>query len=410
MSNKRKKKLKERRTKQKRANNLRFRRLQQALSAVGLIDSFDALPTRVQTILEKAVLPQPQLVLDPAVKELSEASEIKQWFTDRLEVKLERSREVPFAVSLREADTVLEGLKDLFANQETMGEFETFFGQWPDVLGRFLSFRRDWETFVSGSYPYVKSCLLFYMTEKALELSKPDDKSFWFGLSESSCSPSTPVEYVLQVLRPEQCRIRIGDETRRVFPCYSVRQFGPPSPIQWSREQIGLGECPAVMPVFFQSHAVEQWRERLPAPFTRCSWWSESLAEPTVECREGKKFFVAYGIGEYRFGYFVCEVVEQIIVIKTFLFLTMSGTPEAKKLYAKLKLKRKDIEYHKLDDLQTFYDSDLGSDPEIAAALTDCGCGHLLNKKPEERDLLFQKARAASLRKYLGWRDPEKLS
>ena len=51
--------------------------------------------------------------------------------------------------------------------------------------------------------------------------------------------------------------------------------------------------------------------------------------------------------------------------MKTFLFLTMQGTPEARCLRRKLGLSRADIEYFKLDNCFTLACSDLGEDPEL---------------------------------------------
>ena len=58
------------------------------------------------------------------------------------------------------------------------------------------------------------------------------------------------------------------------------------------------------------------------------------------------------------------ELYADFIFVRTFLFLTMQGTPEAKCLREKLGLSRSDIEYYKLDHFFTLSHSDLGLDPD----------------------------------------------
>jgi hypothetical protein len=69
---------------------------------------------------------------------------------------------------------------------------------------------------------------------------------------------------------------------------------------------------------------------------------------------------------------------DDFVIVSTFLFLTMQGTPEARRLRRELGLTRTDIEHYKLDHLFTLALSDVGEDPELNTALARCGCGHLL--------------------------------
>ena len=91
-------------------------------------------------------------------------------------------------------------------------------------------------------------------------------------------------------------------------------------------------------------------------------------------------------------------------VSKTFLFITMQGTPEARRLWEELKLRRPDVEYYQLDRPETFLLSDLVLDPDLSAALGKCGLDHLLANRPMEFQWPFEKKCAQSLQKYLGWK------
>jgi hypothetical protein len=80
-----------------------------------------------------------------------------------------------------------------------------------------------------------------------------------------------------------------------------------------------------------------------------------------------------------KIGYFVALIFPHMILIKTFLFLTMQGTPEAERLREKLGLCRVDVERYKLDRFHTFVGSDIAKDPFLFKILSECGCGHLIS-------------------------------
>ena len=91
---------------------------------------------------------------------------------------------------------------------------------------------------------------------------------------------------------------------------------------------------------------------------------------------------------------------ESVALIQTFLFITMDGTPEGAEFWRRLRLSGADRAYLGLDDLRTYAESDLKSDPELVRILSDCGCGHLFDVAkgacPE------QPGYARLLRSYLG--------
>jgi hypothetical protein len=104
----------------------------------------------------------------------------------------------------------------------------------------------------------------------------------------------------------------------------------------------------------------------------------ESLAEPVLVQQGPTSHLVEARFGRQKYGYFPVEVLPQCILVKTFLFLTMQGTPEAELLRSKLGLRRSNIEKYALDSYETLVLSDLALDPLLSRVLTECGCGHLL--------------------------------
>lgn len=99
-------------------------------------------------------------------------------------------------------------------------------------------------------------------------------------------------------------------------------------------------------------------------------------------------------------------VVQQLpdkVLVKTFLFLTMQGTPEARKLRQRSKLCRPDIEYNRLDKLETYAFTDLRQDADLVRIINECGCGSLLDVLDALQlvDFQFPLGYARELKEYL---------
>jgi hypothetical protein len=156
-------------------------------------------------------------------------------------------------------------------------------------------------------------------------------------------------------------------------------------------------------PVYAQSHAIQRLHERLPFDprhYVDELLWA-SLLEPVIVERQGEDCLIEYRMGNDRLGYLVARELDGKIVIRTFLFLTMQGTPEARLLHGRLRLRRPDIEHHRLDDLRTFMLTDIEADPELLRLFEECGCGHLLTLLREEFKGHRVQGIAAELRQYL---------
>lgn len=114
------------------------------------------------------------------------------------------------------------------------------------------------------------------------------------------------------------------------------------------------------------------------------------------------EFLVEYRLYQYVLGYFPVRRLEDKILVKTFLFLTMDGTPQHKLLYDKLRLMRHEKEAMQLDTLNLFLTTDINSDPVLREVFGECGCGHLFDMaKPELRERA-RRGFAEDLRNYLG--------
>jgi hypothetical protein len=133
-------------------------------------------------------------------------------------------------------------------------------------------------------------------------------------------------------------------------------------------------------PVYIQNHALKRLQERL-APVSeqivqRCLFLSLSDVR---NCRRGDGcLLIEYRFGKVKAGYLVADAVDNMIIIRTFLFLTNEGSPEGNKLMKLCGLSRLDAEYLNLDRLQPFLMADIDMNDDLFAIFHDAGCGGLL--------------------------------
>ncbi|MDR1406132.1 MAG: hypothetical protein LBI89_02890, partial [Prevotellaceae bacterium] len=85
------------------------------------------------------------------------------------------------------------------------------------------------------------------------------------------------------------------------------------------------------LPVYIQQHALDRMRERIgglvPPAFYK-SILVEALLRKNLIPTTKKRLLIACFTNELKIGYFVAELVDGIILIRTFLLLTNGGTPE----------------------------------------------------------------------------------
>jgi hypothetical protein len=157
-------------------------------------------------------------------------------------------------------------------------------------------------------------------------------------------------------------------------------------------------------PVYVQSHAIRQLHDRVPIAgggiVHDCMWLS--FLGPKMVVRDNGDRLIEYYFFQYKLGYFPVELIEDKVLVKTFKFLTMRGTPEADLLYKHKKLVKADIERLRLDTLHTFVMTDVQEDPELRDLLTRCGCGHLLEMANPEAQESLLKGEARKIKDYLG--------
>jgi hypothetical protein len=240
--------------------------------------------------------------------------------------------------------------------------------------------------------------------------TRPDGRLFW-AMPDLEPSPSPGRPRVLRVrihAAPRQERHFKVDGTRRLaYRCGGGFIDEGVRWASWDARALGICGPKDRYDVYVQGHALDRLHERIRiGPRHQVDdALVLSLDKPVIVEDRGRELLVEYRFFNYRLGYFVAERVEDAVLIRTFLFLTMQGTPEARRLYQKFGLSRPDVEYLDLDDLGCFLLTDLQNDPALAQMFAECGCGHLLDMtRPEFRSEVAQ-GTARRVREYLGMED-----
>jgi len=204
---------------------------------------------------------------------------------------------------------------------------------------------------------------------------------------------------------------------KRTFTCRGIRRpayrIGVPfsyAGIQWTTmtaDNFGtsgtLNTTP--MPVYIQSHALIRLNERLdtisnyllfPNLFISC------VKTKTIPLKKNNAL-ILFDYFNYTLGYFVAEIVNDAVVLKTFLFVTSSGTPQGDLLDKELNTGKLEKNFLKIDRLSTFVNSDIMQDERVRSIFKKAGLDYL-ERLPGElsgKDAIRQKGFAADFIKYL---------
>jgi hypothetical protein len=155
--------------------------------------------------------------------------------------------------------------------------------------------------------------------------------------------------------------------------------------------------------VWVQSHALRRMTERL-APVKEYFYQASmitAIGRPEVTMGSKNEFLISLKIFGFKAGYFVAECFGSDIVIRTFLFLTQSGTPEGNMFNARLKVSALEKRYLGLDTLNIFATTDICQDERISAIIEECGCGDLIKIKDKLGKYNNEEKYAAKLRHLL---------
>ena len=397
MSQDRKAKLKKREQKQRQAEQRRHDLVEDALEHSGLGSAFHRLPQNVQDIFRRDMLPPPEVVIDPSAAGCPETSDIKDLFLLVLNSTPTMFHET---VTAMEVYRFLSPLNNTFLKWDKEIQEQRFpihKSPWPEILA-FAPMLRDYmQKHQNNVLGYFYAMWSYEMVVR----SPVDERVFWLDCASRSTLRGKYVQqFVLHMTRPEQTTIVVDGAARPAFRCCLMDCPDGLKPLSFSSKELGLAGEERQYPVYIQAHVLEQLKRRIPKPSNM--FFMMSLQHPKITRRPDDCFLVEYRHGFHKLGYFVGVRLADRVLLKTFLFLTMQGTPESDLLYHQLRLTRRDIEHMELDNLSAFTDTDLRDDPAIVKLFKECGCGHLLTEDLSESATDHRLGFAEGLRHYLG--------
>jgi hypothetical protein len=148
------------------------------------------------------------------------------------------------------------------------------------------------------------------------------------------------------------------------------------------------------LPIYIQKHALDRMRERLglvvPAFYTIILM--SALIRKVITPIAKNRILIACFTSNLKIGYLVAEIADSVILIRTFLLLTNSGTPEGDKLSKLTGLQTEDRKYFAIDTLQGLANSDIAQNKAICKLFRDAGCGSILElceKINTDKDMMF---------------------
>ena len=354
----------------------RRQRYEAVLRPLGLWDLFAAMPRRVQELFWQRKIPDPVLQFDRAVPSGAEHRATRRAIEDGF---ADATVDVGgVMLTARDFLSVVAGCTLVVRHSAPAGlatEVVRFLNEAAPVLGRCYddhllpALQSVWRGVVGPVYAH----------------SRHDTRLLTARLDYSPPTPTgkVGVAVVVSAVRPQVTAARLDGAVR---PMYRVRVGvgggGDGAEwVSWTGRQLGHGDPAARYPVYVQSHALRQLRDRanLPGatPYLE-AWLGESLADPRVVERQGRDdLLVEFRVDVHRLGYLVVTPLPELVAVRTFKFLTMERTPEARALERHLRLTRRDVDWLGLHELSAFTRTDLRSDPVLRPLLEACGCGHL---------------------------------
>jgi hypothetical protein len=222
------------------------------------------------------------------------------------------------------------------------------------------------------------------------------------------------IRFTLKAEAPRERQCIVNGNSRPVFQCGQPFGLDGIEWVSWNASRLGIKAAIAELPVYVQRHALDGLYDRLGMFrdndggdfrwYLHDFLW-QCLREPEIVCDgcRPEHVLVKYRLNQHCLGYLPAVVVDgQYVVVRTFLFLTMDGTPESRLLRSKLSIVDKyERERVSLDRLSTFLLTDVHEDKALRKALTECGCGHLFEMAERVPIAEAGRGQARAIREYL---------
>jgi hypothetical protein len=169
-----------------------------------------------------------------------------------------------------------------------------------------------------------------------------------------------------------------------------------------------------MLPMYVTEHALNRLEERTDdmrfkgyTQMNILSIFTNEAAKRRIVRLADNRMLLEYELFDFKIGYLVISVQYGVILVRTFLLITSSITPEGKILHEQLGLQKLDHQYLGIDKLSTFVNSDILENEDICNLFRKAGCGSLiefcerLKSDPAWQENEEQIQLAAQMREYL---------
>jgi hypothetical protein len=376
----------------------RRRRFKPIMRALGLEETFNRMHRRLQEFFWARKFPDPQLIYDEGVPAEVRRS-VERSIRERT-IEIDGIDGSKVKVPARDILTSLVGLKVCIENTRSHGM--------PPAVIAFLERARPvlnkaWD----DSHADAFYNLIRHADWEVVAYTRLDSRVMWTTFDwVKLANHKTQIRLHVRCGAPQRVRASLADGNVR--PVYRVWRCALPDGlkwISWSAAEVGLGG-EAEWPVYVQTHALKQLHERLDMPKEDQGciehYMATSLEQPNVvERQRGGDLLVEFRLVNHRVGYLVVTPSEGRLIVRTFLLLTMLGTPEGDRFYDRFRLSRDEAAWLRLHQLSSFTKTDLRNDLELRTMLAECGCGALLEMRMDSDVSPLVDGYAADLRKFL---------
>lgn len=218
---------------------------------------------------------------------------------------------------------------------------------------------------------------------------------YWYTLDlivPNTFSGETENIIIINSVTPESISIKVDGIKRPAIRAGWAQPHTGPAWIQLKPSNLGVKGPFAEIPlnVYIQSHAINRLIERID-----CFWIGvvqlnmySSLMKPIITHDTNHNLLIEFTIFNTKAGYFRADIVDGVILIRTFLFVTNSGTPEGQLLEKNTGLQKLDKKYLNIDKLSTFMNSDLDKNLHVQQLFKNAGCQCLLDLYTKMQPLL----------------------
>jgi len=387
------------------------RECRRAFSAVGILRKFDALPRGMQRDILQLCNPKADVQVDASLRNDPVARKVQKGLSGVLnecgfDVVDGPPEEAGRRLNHIDPDLffqdylsyVFPATRGLTALKDTPGQ--PFPADWDRLFDRAAELAAD-ETFLE-----VMSELITEMDHVLAFSNRVDSRLYWVDWELRNLrNYRRGTTFRVRKKVPSRVTVELDGERRPAYRC--GQSVGPDLDwVTWTASQIGLGEVRKEFPVYIQAHALRRLSERLDTlqaaeGMLHDNLWL-SLSEPVFAGRKGADLLVEYRFYGRKLGYLPTAITADKAIVRTFLFVTMDGSPEGQQLYERLRLTGKERAHLQWDRLSTLVETDLREDPDLKEILRECGCGEIFDMSLERVFTECKTGFAAEARKYLG--------